>query len=103
MYEENCYNNHSINNNLEIRARGLSNNQMLESSVCCHSKQTSALFLSESSFVDGEEKLHTIAFYFMKMRLRSFRTEREVISAQRTGQTISAAELNKKKNELMKH
>ncbi len=53
---------------LEIRAQGLSNNQMLESSVCCHSKQTSALFLSESSFVDGEEKLHTIAFYFMKMR-----------------------------------
>ncbi len=68
MYEENCSNNHSINNNLEIRAQGLSNNQMLESSVCCHSKQTSALFLSESSFVDGEEKLHTIAFYFMKMR-----------------------------------
>ncbi len=68
MYEEKCYNNHSINNNLEIRARGLSDNQMLESSVCCHSKQTSALFLSESSFVDGEEKLHTIAFYFMKMR-----------------------------------
>ncbi len=50
---------------LEIRARGLSNNQMLESSVCCRSKQTSVLFLSESSFVDGEEKLHTIAFYFM--------------------------------------
>ncbi len=50
---------------LEIRAQGLSNNQMLESSVCCHSKQTSALFLSESSFIDGEEKLHTIAFYFM--------------------------------------
>ncbi len=47
---------------------------MLESSVCCHSKQTSGLFLSESSFVDGEEKLHTIAFYFMKMRLRRFRT-----------------------------
>ncbi len=68
MYEGNCYNNYSINNNLEIRAQGLSNNQMLESSVCCHSKQTSALFLSESSFVDGEEKLHTIAFYFMKMR-----------------------------------
>ncbi len=41
------------------------NNQMLESSVCCRSKQTSALFLSESSFIDGEEKLHTIAFYFM--------------------------------------
>ncbi len=50
---------------LEIRAQGLSNNQMLESCVCCHSKQTSALFLSESSFIDGEEKLHTIAFYFM--------------------------------------
>ncbi len=63
MYEGNCYNNHSINNNLEIRAQGLSYNQMLESSVCCHSKQTSALFLSESSFIDGEEKLHTIAFY----------------------------------------
>ncbi len=68
MYEGNCNNNHSINNNLEIRAQVLSNNQMLESSVCCHSKQTSALSLSESSFVDGEEKLHTIAFYFMKMR-----------------------------------
>ncbi len=50
---------------LEIRAQGLSNNQMLESSVCCRSKQTSALFLSESSFIDGEEKLHTIAFYLM--------------------------------------
>ncbi len=60
MYEENCYNNHSINNNLEIRAQGLSNNQMLESSVCFHRKQSSALFLSESSFVDGEEKLHTV-------------------------------------------
>ncbi len=64
----NNYNNYSIYNNLEIRAQGLSNNQMLESRVCCHCKETSALFLSESSFVDGEEKLHTIAFYFMKIR-----------------------------------
>ncbi len=39
MYEGNCYNYHSINNNLEIRAQGLSNNQMLESSVCCHSNR----------------------------------------------------------------
>ncbi len=31
MYEETVQNNHSINNNLEIRAQGLSNNQMLES------------------------------------------------------------------------
>ncbi len=39
MYEGNCYNNYSINNNLEIRAQGLSNNQMLESTyaMSCHS------------------------------------------------------------------
>ncbi len=49
-----------------VLAKGL--NRCMKVAFVAIANRHQVRFLSELSFTDGEEKLNTIAFYFMKMR-----------------------------------